>query len=102
MLRDYDPVNEISFDSGEDDEPQHHILDAAAHAAGHGPHPDKYRRPRKPRRKAPAAAKKHHTKPQENIEAFCTRLGIRHNKRQGGVEFAPYHGGNLLPKKPKQ
>jgi len=33
-------------------------------------------------------------KPQESIEEFC--------KRQGGVEFAPFHGGNLMHKKPKK
>jgi hypothetical protein len=85
----FEPSDEICFDSGEDDEPQHFILDAAAHEAGHGPHPGKYRKPRKPRHQAQAPAKEPHTKPHETTEAFCTRLGIRMNKRVGGVEFCP-------------
>jgi hypothetical protein len=42
--------------------------------------------------------KKNPEKPprQETIEEFCKRLGIKFNSRQkqGGVEFAPYHGGH--------
>ena len=46
---------------------------------------------------------KHQEKVQrESTEEFCKRLGIRMNKRSGGVEFSPYPGGNLLHKRPKQ
>jgi hypothetical protein len=87
----YDPSWEISFDG--DEEPSQefssHMLDAFAHAAGHGPHPGKYRKPRKPRRKAPAVAKERHKKPQESFAEFCKRLGIKRNTRRGGVEFCP-------------
>jgi hypothetical protein len=41
MTEDYDPTQEIRFQDDEEMEPEvrHHILDAAAHHAGHGPHP---------------------------------------------------------------
>ena|SRR5262249_17946648 len=42
-------------------------------------------------------------KPRESTEAFCKRLGIKlHRGEKGGVEFAPFHGGNLLHKRPKK
>lgn len=47
MSEEYDPEQEIGF-AGDEDMPQdfgHHLLDAAAHHVGHGPHPGKYRGP---------------------------------------------------------
>jgi len=42
-------------------------------------------------------------KPRESIEEFCARLGVKlHRSEKGGVEFAPFHGGNLLHKRPKR
>jgi|SRR6516165_10349999 hypothetical protein len=141
MTDQYDPAQEIGFEGDEEAEPEfrHHILDAAAHHAGYGPHPG---RPRKSHhhiceredqldREIPAAVdlarlredreqmsevqgqkpimsednhqkNNQEKKPRESFEAFCKRLGIKHNARQGGVEISPYRGGNLLGKKPKK
>jgi hypothetical protein len=41
-------------------------------------------------------------KPRESLEEFSKRLGLKHIKEEGGVEISPYHGVNLLPKRPKQ
>jgi hypothetical protein len=42
-------------------------------------------------------------KPQESIEAFCRRLGIKlHRGEKGGEQFLGYSGGNLLHKRPKK
>jgi hypothetical protein len=98
-MKNFDPAQEISFEGDEEpsQEFRFHMLDAFAHAAGHGPDPGKYRPKPEDTKKGPAG-----TKPQESFIEFCKRLGIKHNSKQGGVEFSPYHGGNLLPKKPKR
>ena len=88
----YDPSQEISFDGDEErsQEFRSHMLDAFAHAAGHGPHPGKLHKSRKVRsRKVTAAIDQKKAKPQESFEEFCRRLGIRMNNRKGGVEFCP-------------
>jgi len=42
-------------------------------------------------------------KPQESLEEFSKRVGIKYIKgEKGGQQFGAYPGGNLLPKKPKQ
>ena len=41
-------------------------------------------------------------KPQESIEEFCKRLGIKYNTSRGGEQLGAYPGGNLLHKKPKK
>ena len=95
----YDPSWEISFEGDEElpEEFRSHMLDSFAHAAGHGPHPGKYRPKHEDTKEGPAEVK-----PRESFADFCARLGIKHNKRQGGVEISPYHGGNLLAKRPKK
>jgi hypothetical protein len=139
--RQYDAAQEINFEGDEEPEAEFrfHLLDAAAHHAGYGPHPgrkklhhhirehedqldrpvptevdlrrlrDEMEYPEADRnqenlqeRNEETRTKKAGTKPGESFEAWCARLGIRMNKRVGGVEFAPYHGGNLLPRKPKR
>jgi hypothetical protein len=83
----------ISFDVDEEmpEEERSHMLDAFAHAAGHGPHPGKYRP--KPK-KGPAD-----TKPRESFEDFCRRLGIKLVREKGGVQFVP---GTFLVKQLKK
>jgi hypothetical protein len=105
-MKNFDPPQEISFEGDEEPSPEFrsHMLDAFAHAAGHGPDPGRYRpKPEKPEdtKEGPAD-----TKPQESFEAFCKRLGIKHNTKQGGIEFCP---GTFLakqlesqPKRPKR
>ena len=40
-----------------------------------------------------------HKKRRETTDEFCKRLGIKRIKgEKGGVEFSPYHGGNLSPR----
>lgn len=48
MAEEYDPAQEIGFE-GDEEAPaahRHHIFDAAAHQAGHAPHPGKPKQPR--------------------------------------------------------
>ena len=82
------------------------MLDAIAHAAGHGPHPGKYRPKPEDTKKGPTD-----TKPQESTESQCRetleefskRVGLKYVRGKGsGVQLGAYPGGNLLPKKPKQ
>ena len=103
-MKNFDPAQEISFEGDEEpsEEFRFHMLDAFAHAAGHGPHPGKYRKPRLRKRKK---------QQRESTEEFCKRLGIKLVREQGGVEFCPgtflakqlesQQSGNLLPKRPK-
>jgi hypothetical protein len=83
------------------------MLDAFAHAAGHGPHPGRYRPKPEDTKEGPADTKprekNQEKKPQETLEEFCKRVGIKLVRgERGGVEFCPYHDGNLLRKRPKQ
>jgi hypothetical protein len=55
-------------------------------------------RPRSSKSRARSAASS--AKPRESSDEFCKRLGIRTVNEKGGVEFSPYHGGNLSAKKP--
>ena len=90
----YDPSWEISFDGEEmPEEERFYMLDAFAHAAGHGPHPGKYRPKPEDTKEGPAE-----TKPRETTEEFCKRLGIKRNNRRGGVQFCP---GTFLVKQLK-
>ena len=41
-------------------------------------------------------------KPRETTAAFCDRLGIKRNRRQGGMEFAPWTGPPNAPKEPRE
>jgi hypothetical protein len=41
----------------------------------------------------------HETKPHESLEEFSKRVGLKYIREKGGVEFCPYHGGNLLRKR---
>jgi hypothetical protein len=93
MSEHFDPSWEISFEGAEEPSAEFnsHMLDAFAHAAGHGPDPGMYRPKPKDTKKRPAD-----TKPRESLEEFCKRLGIKHNTKQGGVEFVPYR----RPRKP--
>ena len=91
----FDPSQEISFEGDEEpsQEFRFHMLDAFAHAAGHGPHPGKYRPQPEDKKKGPAD-----TKPQESTEDFCRRLGIKLVREKGGVQFVP---GTFLVKQLK-
>ena len=43
------------------------------------------------------------TKRRETLEEFSKRVGLKYIKgEKGGQEFSPFHGGNLLDKKPKK
>jgi hypothetical protein len=91
----FEPSDEISFEGDEEpsQEFRFHMLDAFAHAAGHGPHPGKYRAKPEDTKEGPAE-----TKPRETTEEFCKRLGIKRNNRRGGVQFCP---GTFLVKQLK-
>jgi hypothetical protein len=40
-------------------------------------------------------------KPQESLEEFSKRVGLKYIREKGGVQFCPYTGGNLMHKRPK-
>jgi len=104
-MKPFDPAQEISFEGDEEpsEEFRFHMLDAFAHAAGHGPHPGKYRPQPEDKKKGPAD-----TKPQEknqekksrreSTEEFCKRLGIKLVREKGGMQFVP---GTFLVKQLK-
>jgi hypothetical protein len=91
----FDSSWEITFEGDEEmpEEERFHMLDAFAHAAGHGPDPGKYRPKPEDTKKGPAD-----TKPQESTEDFCRRLGIKLVREKGGVQFVP---GTFLVKQLK-
>jgi len=80
----FEPSEEISFAGDEEmpEEERFHMLDAIAHAAGHGPDPGTYRPKPKDTKEGPAD-----TKPRESFAEFCARLGIKRVNEPGGMQF---------------
>jgi len=94
-MKPFDPAQEISFegDEGPSQDFRSHMLDAFAHAAGHGAHPGRYRKPRLRKKKK---------EQRESLEEFSKRVGTKYIREKGGQQFGAYPGGNLLPKRPKK
>jgi hypothetical protein len=45
---------------------------------------------------------KNQEKRRESLEQFSKRVGIKYNRRKGGLQLGAYPGGNLLHKRPKK